>query len=157
MNSEVTVWCKGARDVVDVSQGGRRHTRSFGWHSGYGYVGCPSRRGVVPSMHSRSSFVVPSHAPGFVPKPPVATPTPVSGTGTSRQAKCERTTLRKHMFNSFLSLLHPPVHLRQLSAWQASRAWKNSLQTTSLRVRYAGFGGVGGGHTEPVGLLRMHL
>ena len=32
------------------------------------------------------------------------------------EQKNRRTTLRRHMFNSFLSLLHPPVHLRQLSA-----------------------------------------
>ena len=83
-------------------------------------------------------------------------PTSVSGTDTRWRARRKRTTLRKHIFNSFLSLLHPPVHLRQLSAWQASRAWKNSLQTTGLRVRDGGFQRAGGGRTEPVGLLGMH-
>ena len=132
MNSNVTVRCKnGDRGRC------RRRARRVGYgHSGCGGIDCPSHRGAVPPTQSRFSFSVPSHAPGFAPKPPIATPTPVSGTGTRRRAKGERTTLRKHMFNSFLSLLHPPVHLRQLSAWQASRAWKNSLQTAGLGVRY---------------------
>ena len=120
-------------------------------------VGHPSRHGAVPPTRSRFFFVVPSHAPGFAPRLPVATPVPVSGTGTRRRTKEKRTTLRKHIFSSCLSLLHPPVHLRQLSAWQASRAWKNSLQTTGFGVRDGGLRGVEGGRTEPVGLLRMHL
>lgn len=61
------------------------------------------------------------------------------------------------MFSSFLSLLHPPVHLRQLLEWQASRAWKNSLQTAGVGMRDVGVGGAEREHTEPVGFLRMHL
>jgi len=153
--NKVTVRCRGARGVIDVSPTPTRSTAGIQalemWR-----VDGPSRHGVVPPTRSRSSFAAPSHVPGFAPRLPVATPMPVSETGTRRRTKGKRTTLRKHIFSSFLSLLHPPVHLRQLSAWQASRAWKNSLQTTGLGVNDGRLGGTEGGRTEPVGLLGMH-
>ena len=116
-----------------------------------------SRHGVVLSRHSRFSFFVLSLLRGFVPRRRAARLKLASEKKHSGGHKGKRTTLRKHIFNSCLSLLQPPVHLRHLSAWQASRARKNSLQATCLTVRSEEFEGVKFEHTEPVGFLRMHL
>lgn len=118
--------------------------------------GLSSRQCAIPSRHSRSSFFVLLHLRGSVSKPRVAWFEQVSKT-SSRRKKRERTILRKHIFKSCLSLLHPPVHLRHLLAWQASRARKSSLQATGLTIRHEGFKGVNWEHTEPVGILRVHL
>ena len=156
--NKVTVRCQAVR----CDRRGQKCRRR--WHVRWRVHRCwrcedvdrSSHHGVVPPTHSRFSFVAPSHVPDFAPKLPVATPHASQRDGHRRRTKGKRTTLRKHIFSSFLLLLHPPVHLRQLSAWQASRAWKNSLQTTGTRVRDEGVGRTEGGHTEPVGLLGVH-